>query len=307
MDTVNYNLTGLESMFYTGVRPSESDTHPNKKNETLENNGFHQENLRLGRIIKKYMDSSEEKRKSLEEEYNKARENLTLNNKGYALSCAIKQFQKGFDFNELVQIAMMELYKASRDWDYTISKFTTHAKSYINAGYKKESRFNKTRGIRVSRYIYDMREKISEKRIELTKRLGYNPSDKEIAEELYYKTNNKDKKRKLKPYHVRDTEFLEKETMNIDNDDILYQNIIFSGKKKPLDHMIDQDDVRILKKLIRSDLLNPEEREILRMKFGFKRRKPMNNSQIGKRLDESRQTIKNRYDRLIEKLQSHII
>jgi RNA polymerase sigma factor (sigma-70 family) len=279
------------------IRPAKEE--PITENETIE-----QTNLRLGKVIKKYLDANEFEKPFLKRTYEKARRTLTEKNKGLVISLAINSKRQYLDLDDMIQEGNMRLLDSTKNWDYTISPLATHARSYIISAFRGLDHNYKTRARYLPRYLFSLRKQTKRKQRELTDMLGYSPTDDELAKEVGYK--NGAGLKVLKTYQLRAIMDLDKEIQNIGLSYPDYKEP-HSAIKTPEKELLEKEELSRLRDLLKNSYLDKKEINLLEMKFGLDGNEPLNNVQIGRKLRCSRETIRLNINKAIEKLRKKMI
>ena len=118
------------------------------------------------------------------EDYENARELLSLSNKRLVVSVAKKYINRGMDLIDLVMEGMLGLEKAIIKYDYTTGfKFSTYATWWVRQGITRAIA-DKSKVIRVPVHMVETINKVTKVQRELTQTLGQEPTYEQIGEVL---------------------------------------------------------------------------------------------------------------------------
>jgi RNA polymerase primary sigma factor len=133
--------------------------------------------------------------------------------------------------------------------------------------------------------------------MEMSYRLGRQPTSAEIAEELELPESNWDV--------VRDTVLANSQptySMNEDASSILADHLEDSQQKAPEEILFASLEVRRMIELL--DVLEPRERKILRMRYGLDNGKPMTLKAIGERIGLTRERVRQMEQEALRRLRA---
>lgn len=142
--------------------------------------------IELGKVIAlahARIDNDEELDFFEREEYENARELLSLSNKRLVVSVAKKYINRGMDLIDLVMEGMLGLEKAIIKYNYeTGFKFSTYATWWVRQGITRAIA-DKSKVIRVPVHMVETINKVTKIQRELTQKLGQEPTYEQIGKE----------------------------------------------------------------------------------------------------------------------------
>ncbi len=219
-----------------------------------------------------------------EKEAKIARKKLIQANLRLVVSIAKKYTGQGLLFMDLVQEGSLGLIKAVDKYDYKKGfKFSTYATWWIKQAISRAISNNS----RVIRLPIHMSEKIKYYKkiyLELSKKLGHEPSDDEILENTNFSQKTLEK---IKQASVMETMSLE---TPVAEDLMLLDYIIDESSKAPDTVFEQKSKEKDVKKLL--EILNDREKYIIKTRFGIENSTPKTLEAIGKDLGFSKERIR---------------
>lgn len=211
------------------------------------------------------------------------------------LSVAKKYLTRGVPFLDLVQEGNVGLIKATSRYDYTTgNKFSTYAIWWIKQSIIRAI-YEKTRTVRLPVHFIEIRSKYYSAYYNLLKKNGYEPSAHEISVETGLSIDK-----------INAVIMLPKDTVCLDTkmgeDDIPYaEQLIYEDKESPFDRLSNDNLKCAIDELL--ETLTEREKNIIKSRFGLDGEPPKTLEKIGKRLNISKERIRQIEKRAIKKLQ----
>jgi len=265
------------------------------------------ENNRLGKIIQRYLNGSEDYQQHHRQEYMDARTQLTEINIWLAKTYIKPYVSKWIDFQELRARGVMGVYRASANFNPDKAKFSTHAhwlvKNEIFDMFRKKP---KSRILHIPMWIARERKYVNNIEERLTENLGRAPTQDELIDYLYEQDfETKKYSKKSLSFLVQGVTFLEKKVLSSDNLD--KKNYIGIKQKNPvplpIETLIEREEKQRLRQAI--DRLSEYEQTVIKHRYGFDGPE-LSYSQIGKLVGLSRTTIKTHLPKILEKIRGII-
>ncbi len=211
------------------------------------------------------------------------------------VSIAKAYINRGLSFLDLIQEGNMGLMKAVTKYDYRKGfKFSTYASWWIRQAITR-ALADKSRTIRIPNHLLETRSKIVKAFHQLVRDLGREPLPEEIA-----------KKAQISLNHVSKVMSLIQEPVSLETpvgeDGSRLQDLVGSEESLTFnDDLIENMDL-VKKTQDLLSLLDPREKEILRLRFGIGLPSGYTLEQIGKRFGISRERVRQIEERAIRKL-----
>lgn len=211
------------------------------------------------------------------------------------LSVAKKYLTRGIPFLDLVQEGNVGLIKATSRYDYTTgNKFSTYAIWWIKQSIIRAI-YEKTRTVRLPVHFIEIRSKYYSAYYNLLKKNGHEPSAHEISVETGLSIDK-----------INAVIMLPKDMVYLDTkmgeDDISYaEQFIYEDKESPFDRLSNHNLKCAMNELL--ETLTEREKNIIKSRFGLNGETPKTLEKIGKRLNISKERIRQIEKRAIKKLQ----
>ncbi len=211
------------------------------------------------------------------------------------LSVAKKYLTRGVPFLDLIQEGNVGLIKATSRYDYTTgNKFSTYAIWWIKQSIIRAI-YEKTRTVRLPVHFIEIRSKYYSAYYNLLKKYGHEPSAHEISVETGLSIDK-----------INAVIMLPKDTVCLDTkmgeDDISYaEQFIYEDKESPFDRLSNYNLKCAMNELL--DTLTGREKDIIKSRFGLDGETPKTLEKIGRRLNISKERIRQIEKRAIKKLQ----
>lgn len=226
-----------------------------------------------------------------------AQDRMITSNLRLVVSIAKKYNKLGIPIQDLIQEGNIGLMKAVERFDYTMGKkFSTYATFWIKQSILRYISSNKG-VIRYPIYIYDNLAKIKKYMTKFKLKYGCEPTLEDISLKTELKV--KDIERYLKLNEVTFNSLDEPygeignlHSMIADKNGYIEENLIFENDKE-----------KLLKTL---DLLGTKEREIIIYRFGLLNNDVLTLDILGKRLNLTRERIRQLQIRALNKLRIHL-
>jgi RNA polymerase primary sigma factor len=211
-----------------------------------------------------------------------ARDHLIRANLRLVVKLARQYTGRGVSLDDLIQEGTLGLVHAVEYFDPSLNyRFSTYAKYWIMQSILRLLK-GSTRAIRIPTYAAELVRKWRKVTAELHDELGAPPSDEAVAERLELTAKQlKIIKKALRIYHGPGAET---------DEQLLSESVVDERAPAPLADAVQADDLHAVLTLVEG--MTPREATILRLRFGLDGDEPLNLSQIGVRLNLTRERVR---------------
>ncbi len=228
----------------------------------------------------------------------KAKERLIKGNLRLVISIAKKYNREGVDLNDLIEAGNIGLIAASNKYDPSRgTKFSTYAYDWIKE-YISRAVLEHTRTVHIPVYIYNNFKTLMKSWDKITKQTGRTPDIRELAKE----TGFKQKDIKKFQYYIKIFSEIPSLDAPISNEiDIpLKATIAASGHYDPEDALGLVGMHQQIEHLLES--VSERESQVIKLRFGVGTSHPHTLQDVGKKLNISRERVRQIQNKAIKKL-----
>lgn len=215
------------------------------------------------------------------------------------ISFAKKYSPKGLNFIDIIQEGNLGLMKAVDKFEYKRGfKFSTYATWWIKQSITRAIA-DQGRIIRVPVHMHESLFRVKRMTKEWIQKLGREPKAEEISEELDIPIKKVKKIMKV----VKDPISIETSVSGEDEDSTLADFIEDSEEYTPFEELSKEDLKFELQKIV-EDNLNPREKQIIQMRFGFDMPSDYTLEEVGKEFEVTRERIRQIEAKALKKMRN---
>jgi len=220
-----------------------------------------------------------------------ARDRLIISNLRLVVSIAKNYVDRGTSFMDLIEEGNVGLMKATARFDPSMDlRFSTYATWWIRQSIRRA--ITNARMVRTPSYMIELITKLKNSEIELSAKLGRQPTIDEIANEIDNETWRL--RKAISAYRTTN------QPLSLDLLSSLNETIKDEHVGRPEDHLLDVQEREDLRRIL--DSIDTRDAEVLRMRYGIGYEKPLTLEEVGARLNITRERVRQIENESLEKL-----